>query len=382
MVSLRIFGHCFRISSVRLHLFSISFYGLSYSHADTRSITCNHVKIGVQLPNMSNLTFLTVAVYDYEFRNLQHHVSLSKLHLDVHLFPIAPETFISIVLDDFRARITTSQNTPPWLQTLRQNLIRTVLNGKHIRLDDIQTKIILCTRGVRGTTRTFPDSEDEDTKELEKSAASPISPEDTAEMQNTTDEESVVTLNASNWHIKGARRRLYRFASIDAQLRRAWDPDVDRGSLVFIAKDSSWVLAPDSVPLTPPLKMGSTHDPRWLVYFHRHVPFNFITCTMSDSSSRFFDTPLFLLKTVLSVPSSIIKAIHDPASALTLHIPRIDVTFDRFRLRDAELVRQLCETTYRRYDALKESDDANIRGFVEDMMMSTILGDSRKKEIW
>jgi hypothetical protein len=47
-----------------------------------------------------------------------------------------------------------------------------------------------------------------------------------------------------------------------------------------------------------------------------------------------------LLITPLLLPSFIVRTIYDPASAIDLYVPRADVTFDRFRLQDAELVRQ------------------------------------------
>ncbi|KAG6857305.1 hypothetical protein H0H87_006498 [Tephrocybe sp. NHM501043] len=332
MVSLDLFGHYIRISKLRLRLFSLSLYGLSYSHSGSMTISSRHVKFGLQVPKIPTMNFIIVTVFDYDYCDKQHHVSLSKLHMEVHLFPVTPETFINIVLNDFRAQVMSSKHTPPWLQTLRRNLIRTVLNGEYFRLDDLYTKIIFCTRGMRGATRD-PDPSD--------------------------DIESVFTLKALNWHIKGARRRLYKFASIDGQFRRPWDTRLDRGTLVFIAKGNTWTLSPD-LPLTSP-KRGSPADPVWLIYLY-----------------RFFYAALLIFKAFFFLPIFLIQTIHDPASALTIHIPRLDVTVHHFHLRDAELLRQLLEAACRKYELLRDRDEMDIKGFVQDIITTGVLGVTKK----
>ncbi|KAG6901025.1 hypothetical protein C0995_002048 [Termitomyces sp. Mi166 len=309
------------------------------------------------------MTFFTVTIYDYDYIDAQHHVSTSKIDVEVHLFPVAPETFINILLHDFKSRIKQSQNTPSWLQTMRQNLIRTVLNGEYLRLDDVKTQVILRTRGTRGKDVLVPNKR---SGELDRLVVDEKHQLKGSEVTFTTGEdgdESVATLNASEWHMKGAQQRLYHFGSINAQLRRSWDPKCDKATFAFVAQDSSWVLAPHPYVVSTTEKPAQ-HKPLWLIY---------LLC--------FFNKPLFfVLKAFFSFPLTLIKTIHDPASALTIHSSRIDVTFDQFRLRDAELVSQSWEYVRRQYELLKEKKGMDIKGFVQDMLMMGVLGHRGKSD--
>ncbi|KAF5384764.1 hypothetical protein D9615_001054 [Tricholomella constricta] len=349
MVSL--FGHVVGVRGVRIHPWdcSISLYDVSYSYTSVLSISSPHLHISLHLPTPSNPTFMTATLYDYDYTDTAHRVSLSKLHLTFALFPVVPDTLIAAVLDDFRVRVFTSENTPPWLQTLRGNLIRTVLNGEHIRLDDFNTKFILSTTGIRGSTLTIPNDGDTNTEDLANGHHDlPGSYKSGESCPDVDDEEAVVSLNASEWHIKNFQDRLYSFGSVDAQLRRAWDPQADRGSFVLIAKNSCWVLAPNPPPTEPTVSRS-------------------ILCTLCAK-------PLHLLQALLSPLPLALKTIHDPASAITLHVPRLDVTFDRFRLQDAELVRQGAEFVRRRYVLLQEKEEMDVGDFLQDMLMQGILG--------
>lgn len=45
---------------------------------------------------------------------------------------------------------------------------------------------------------------------------------------------------------------------------------------------------------------------------------------------------------IMMLPSDFIRICSDPSLLFDLHITRLDATFDRFRIRDAELLRQSC----------------------------------------
>jgi hypothetical protein len=47
-----------------------------------------------------------------------------------------------------------------------------------------------------------------------------------------------------------------------------------------------------------------------------------------------------LAKSIFYFPSEIFKICRDPFSTIDLFVPRTDITFDNFRIRDAELLRQ------------------------------------------
>lgn len=264
LISLCVSGHrlCVRSAKFRLSL-SLSLYGLSYS-TNTVSISASHLQVCLRLPRIPNMTFLTATIYEYDYFDPRHHVSMSKIHVQVHLLPVAPETFISVILHDLRAHIPRSQMTPTWLQIMRQNLIRTVLNGKYLRLDDFKTQVILRTRSTR---RDVNDAELDDAAygkscQLDSSEPSPVM----EDMSSTNSDESVATLNASGWHMQGAQQRLYYFGSVNAQLRRSWDPKYDNETFVLVALDCSWVLAPH-----PSFENPARKKPSWLVYLLQQV---------------------------------------------------------------------------------------------------------------
>ncbi|KAG5720367.1 hypothetical protein E4T56_gene21017 [Termitomyces sp. T112] len=331
---LLISGHRLRVSNFKFRLpLSISLYGLSYFYSDTVSLSSSHLKISLKLPKIPHMTFITTIIYDYDYIDPQHHVAVTKIYVEARLLPVAPETFINVVLHDFKVRIIQSQNTPSWLQIMRQNLIRTVLNGEYLRLDDFKTQITLCTRG------TVPNTPARESVNLVDGKAREIS---------TNSDQSVATLKASEWHIKGAQQRLYHFGSVDAQFRYSWDSTCDKEVFALVAQNSSWVLAPH------PFDISTRED-----------------CAQ-QTPSCFSNKLLFVLKAFLAFPLAFFKTIYDPPSALTLHSSRLDVTFDQFRLRDAELVRQSWEYLWRQYELLKDRKGMNMEGFVQDMLMAGI----------
>lgn len=247
--SIKLCDHSFKFRAIHFHRLSLSLYGLEYSYGKTHSIAVPHLVVVLHLPSLFDFTCLTATLHNYTYIDPNHHITISTLQLSFSPFPAAPNTCISATLDDFRVRVAHSNTTPPWMQRLRANLITTVLNGMTIRADKFKTEIIFNTTNVQGpivTVANDDEDQDLDAKQLHSQPGSYESgsglPED--------DREAIVTLTASHWHIKNFRNRLYKFGSLDAQLRRSWDPEADRGSFVLVAKNSSWVL--DSEPHLPP----------------------------------------------------------------------------------------------------------------------------------
>jgi hypothetical protein len=58
-----------------------------------------------------------------------------------------------------------------------------------------------------------------------------------------------------------------------------------------------------------------------------------------------------LARSIFYFPSEIFKICRDPLSTVDLFIPRTDITFDDFRIRDAELLRQGAMTLKAHWDA-------------------------------
>ncbi|KAG5638028.1 hypothetical protein H0H81_002229 [Sphagnurus paluster] len=295
-----------RLRAIRVGLFSLSLYGVSYS--DTASTS--HIHIALHWAR----AFFTMTLYDCDYIDAEHQVSLSSLHVSLNFLPRSPNTFISAAMHDFRIRIYTSARTPEWIQLLRDNLVGTVLNGAYLRLDDIKTKIIFSTAMPES-----PSSDSDSDGEHEHKYNHDVDPSaaeskrkfiDPASDSGSEDvEEAIVTLSAAHWDIASypARDRIYIFGAIDAQLRRAWDPAIDRGSLVLIVEDANWVPSA-SFPVPAHLHSYPSPNP-------------------SAPSPHLYRTRL--LRALLP--------------CLALHVPRLDVTFDHFRLQDAQLGQHVAE---------------------------------------
>lgn len=359
LLSLRLLGHSLVIRSFRLRPSTLSLFALKYTYRPAKShaappalsVSSPHLHIALHLPRPSNPTILTITLYNYDYADLEHCVALTKLKVVVSLFPVLTRVsagpFLAVTLDDFRVRVFSSEHMPQWIQKLRGNLVYTVLNGDTFRLEDLETNIVLSTIGGRGIT-------DDDTDEAHQTTDIPKSFQNgSGDASNTYNiavngassgesqkqppddagEEAIVTLNSSQWHITNFQHRHYTFGTISAQLRRSWDGD--RGSFVLIAKESRWVQAPR--PYKVSLSGGGLGkaNVRWL-----DILWSVNLCWPLSEPKILLGTFRHILITPLLLPSFLVRILNDPGSSIDLYVPRADVTFDRFRLQDAELVRQ------------------------------------------
>ncbi|KAF8079169.1 hypothetical protein FPV67DRAFT_1467753 [Lyophyllum atratum] len=365
LLSINILGYSVRLRGIAIRPFSISLYGLSYSHTTTLSISSSHLYVALHLPRSFKVTFMTATLYDYEYADPLHHVSLSKLHLEFSFLPAVPDTFIAAVLDDFRVRVFDSEHTPPWMKALREDLVSTVINGKHTRADHLKTKITFSSGSVQKKTVTIADDKLVQEVDHEDDAPGSCADKDPECPPHVDDDEAILTLTASDWHIGGLRNRLYQFGTVDAQLRHSWEPQSHRGSFVLIATDSCWLLAPG-----PPAASESNS--------RADVPAQ-VETTWPIYCLRILTWPLQVLRRLVVSPiPTVIRTIRVPSSVLNFHIPRLDVTFDRFRLRDAELVHQSAEFLARQYVRLETKEDMDVGGFVQDMFWAGIVAGVNK----
>jgi len=161
---------------------------------------------------------------------------------------------------------------------MRQNLIDAVLTGDVLQLDEFSTKLKL-----GGASKVL------------------VKREDDVESESSSDEVQV-TATAKGYRILNKEGRHYTFGGVIAQLRRDWVRGT--GSFTMIAEKSKWERIP-----RPSM----------------HLEFSTI--------SR-------LVLTLIQVPVDLFMFYQHPMSFIDLNVERADITFDEFRIRDAELVIQ------------------------------------------
>jgi len=212
---------------------------------------------------------------------------------------------VNVELDDLRIRIRRSTDIPTYVQVMRANLVDTLLNGEIIRVDDFVT-----TMQFGGLTEQHSDSTDSSADSFQKDSISLQNGVTHSEidLSKTTagfsDSQDEVRLSASaqGVHIDNREGRSYSFEAIDTQFRRNWV--ADRGTFVMVASGCRWVKVPQA---------------------YERV-----------ASSWFFQ----LFSSFAHFPYDFLQIVRHPMSAVNLYFPRIDATFDHFRVRDAELLIQ------------------------------------------
>ncbi|KAH7922785.1 hypothetical protein BV22DRAFT_1106424 [Leucogyrophana mollusca] len=280
------FGHSIHIKKIRP--FSLS--GFRYTHNSSLLISASHVQLTFHFPRPSNPRWATFQAFDYEYKDSIHHVSLRKVTATLWLLPLyfkfTGGSWVSVELGDFRLRVFKSSVTPDWVQRMRRNLVATILTGDILRVDDFVVKLALTP--LTGA----PDGYDGDVEMPEQE-----SKEDVDEIR--------ISVLVDYFQTKNWQDRMYTFENIQAQFRRSWVGD--RGSYVMIAEGSRWTK------VQALLQRDDAVSSRWW---------------------------RSLLYSIISLPFDIVNIYKDPMSTVDLHIPRLDVTFDDFRIRDAELLRQ------------------------------------------
>ncbi|KAH7907559.1 hypothetical protein BJ138DRAFT_1116595 [Hygrophoropsis aurantiaca] len=279
-------GHSIRIK--RLRPFSIS--GFRYSNAFGLSISAAHVRLILHLPRPSYPRWATFQTFGYEYKDSEHHVSLANVTATLWILPLyfgfTGGSWVSVELNDFRLRVLKSSSTPNWVQDMRRNLVATILTGEIDRVDDFVITFALAS--LTGA----PDDYTSTTGLSIGGAKEEI-------------DELRISVLLNEYQTKNWQDRLYTFRCVQAQLRRSWIGD--RGSYAMIAEESRWT------------KVQSL--------YHR-----------ADAvQSKWWRS---LIYSIISFPFDVVNIYKDPMSTIDIYIPRLDVTFDDFRIRDAELIRQ------------------------------------------
>ncbi|OCH90548.1 hypothetical protein OBBRIDRAFT_793209 [Obba rivulosa] len=321
-----------RLSILTLSARDIHYTATLYDGTYSFDFKASSASVRFHLPRPTYPCWLTFIAGDLLYTSLTADVSVSKLDATFWVFPVlfrfTAGPWLNLVLDDFRIRIFSSRATPFYIQRLRQNLVRAILVGEYLRVDDVWTTVQFAGLSdfVPGAARASTDSYgfgsggahdahgDADgapngsgTREGEEREGRLEKAEDPAEKTQKLlprdREEFRASAFVRQLHINNTEGRIYTFGKLDAQLRRDWDSDT--GTFVLVAEDSRWVRV--------------------------HWPYQ-----RAKTTAWWIQ----LAAGFLTFPYDLINTFQHPVGAVNLYIPRADITFDEYRIRDAELILQ------------------------------------------
>ncbi|KAI0328463.1 hypothetical protein GY45DRAFT_1326336 [Cubamyces sp. BRFM 1775] len=329
-----------RLSASGAH--GIRYEGALYNKSYAFTYTASSITWRLHLPRRDDPRWLTVTVNDVLYISSTGDISTSKLETILWFFPVlfrfTSGPWANVTIDGLRIRVHKSTATPYWIQRLRENLVGTFLTGEFLRADVFRTAIRFAgfseheenkpaayTDPKAKLSPEEPIASDEDepcgccspasrtnsksngyttyTHQEEADALAHADENKTGPLRAIDDDELRFSVIARGVHINNMEGRMYTFGRIDSQMRRNWAKD--RGSFAMVAEECRWV--------------------------HVHFPFERV-------APRAWLTQL--VSSLWHFPIDLVRTFNNPASSVNLYVTRVDVTFDSFRLRDAELVRQ------------------------------------------
>ncbi|KAI0801527.1 hypothetical protein C8Q74DRAFT_1314635 [Fomes fomentarius] len=295
------------------------------------------------VPRAPNPRLCVLTMRSIYYTSTTCDISSAQLEAVVWFFPVlfrqTSSPWTDITLDDLRILVYTSTETPYFIRCLRQNLVSTLLTGEVLRADVFRTSMRFSgltehpedkptgfTRPTHKPSTDEPDGyrhkdevEDEavETDDDENGYASDsdsdsdtkvISDEhasvrQTQPLKTQDDHEICFNIIARQLLMHNTEGRIYSLGRFDSQVRRDWTQN--RGSFVLVAEECRWV---------------HVHFP-----FERVVPRSWLAQLCSS---------------LFHFPIDLVRAFNYPVSGTNLYVTRLDVTFDSFRLRDAELLKQ------------------------------------------
>lgn len=335
-------NRCLRIQGIslsRFALYDISYVGSVHGEEPSIFFTCSALSVSLHLPRTPNRRWFTLTLTDILYKSSSWDASSSRLTSTLWFFPIlfrqSAGPWVHAQVDDFRIRVASSTAMPYAVQRLRETLVRAILRGKILRADDFKTNVAfvgitehkdeaLCTKDEDS------DQTDEDTEESEpcKIGCDANPPTFASDEQDSIR----ISVGVDQLLVDNAEGRVLACGGVDAQLRRAWTGH--RGSLVMIAREARWIRVP--------------------------MPWE-MECKQSWWSQ--------LASSIAHFPYGLAYFISHPFAAVDVYIPRADVSYDLFRIRDAELVAQSIELVREKM----VTSDFYWPDFFADMVANTAL---------
>lgn len=271
-----------------LSAYDVRYTGALYDEKYTYTFTAPCISIRFCRPTSAYPCWLVFTAHDLLYKSTTCDASLTRLDATFWVFPYlfkcTAGPWISTEIDGLRIRVHNSNDTSYWVQRLRQNLMRALLNGDIYRLDDVKATVQFagvsqphvphrrevrtrerakegplsatlpvksCASGgdySEGSEAACSDSDsdaidansDDDRKDCEADGSSPADHIDPPPpFLNREVDELRTTISVSQLHLHNPDARIYTFRTINAQLRRDWDSN--RGSFVLVAEEGRWI---------------------------------------------------------------------------------------------------------------------------------------------
>ncbi|KAL6307791.1 hypothetical protein BKA93DRAFT_823130 [Sparassis latifolia] len=320
-------GH---FSLLTLSVHDVRYESSLFSGTYSFLFTCSHIALRFHLPTRRHPRWFTFSAKSMFYTCTTADISVSSLDTTLWAFPLllrqTAGPWANVVLDGLRIRVYRSNATPEWIRRLRENLIGTICTGEILRLDDFWTNVELSglsdtvlvsklsggsadhydggeervanAAGEEEITDSDADWEEEAKEEVDpRKGEKPLLP-----VFLHGKDEMRMSAFARQLHLHNTEARIYTFGRVDAQLRRDWNED--KGSFVMVAEEARWVRV------------------HWT--YQREV--------------TGFWTQLFT--SLMQFPLDLSNVLRFPMGTINLYVTRADITFDEFRIRDAELIKQ------------------------------------------
>ncbi|KAI0652737.1 hypothetical protein C8Q79DRAFT_939153 [Trametes meyenii] len=332
-------GHRLRIQQLSLlGGRGIQYQGVLHDKSYAFSYKASSITWRPHFPRSDNPHWLTVTARDVLYTSSTGDISAQMIETSLWFFPVlfrfTAGSWANVTIGGLRVRVHKSTATPYYVQRMRENLVSTFLTGEFLRADVFRTSVLFSGLSehqedkpaayTNPRTTLAPDDPDSDDEpcgccslpqshrsngyatyahQQEADALARADEYKTGPLRVDDDDEVRFSVVARGVHINNKEGRMYTFGRADSQMRRNWA--ADRGSFAMVAEDCRWVRV--------------------------HFPFERV------APNRPFAQ---LMSSLLQFPFDLFRAISSPVNSVDLYVTRVDVTFDSFRLRDAELVRQ------------------------------------------
>ncbi|THH31963.1 hypothetical protein EUX98_g2237 [Antrodiella citrinella] len=329
-----------RVSLSNLTLYDVKYSGTLWHGTYAFTYTSKQITVQLNWPFSAPhkwMTFTSKATY---YTSSTANISTASIVAVFWFFPLLYKQtagpWTDVEIEDLRIRVRKGGETPYFIQRLRENVVGAVLQGDIYRVDDFKTSVRFSGLSEADVEEKAPeDSEDADedpysgilnaevktadgevdgdgrtcTDSLtgENGDLKTVQSESKDHMVQSflpaSEDELCISALARQLHLNNLEGRIYSFDQVDAQFRRNWT--ADRGSFVLIAKESRWVRI------------------HWTYERDKVKPWYFQIFT-----------------SVVQFPYNLVHVFNYPMTTVNLYVSRVDVHFDEFKIRDAELLIQ------------------------------------------
>ncbi|KAH9486461.1 hypothetical protein JR316_0000526 [Psilocybe cubensis] len=260
---------------------------------------------------------------NYEYQDSACHVSLDCLQVKLWIFPthfgFSGGPWIDTTLDGFTADVWSSKDAPWWINSVRSNLISTILNGETVLLHAIATKLYF------GTISKSLDVDEDGDGTIDEQGL----------FEGEVNNELRARCSTSQWNIVTPYGRMYTFGQLNAEFRRSWVDD--RGTFAMIIGQCRLLKLRKST-------VDVDHSVLWQIF-----------------------------TAISSLPNIALKTYRNPLSLIDIYVPHAQISFSDFRLRDAELLHESAVKLRQEYNQFTYKYPGVLENIAWDIFIGHVL---------